>query len=127
MGRGEEFYRYEKFTRNIGLSVTAIADNKENLQTMYAQLNTLASSLAPSYTSQGYMSGNLHRLTVGNYIKKQYGLLTGLSFQIPEDSPWEIESDKQLSHYIEVSGFKFNVIHDFRPNYSASLQYLYQT
>ena len=127
MGRGEEFYRYNKFTRNIGLSFTAIADNKKNLQTMYAQLNTLASSLAPSYTSQGYMSGNLHRLTVGNYIKKQYGILTGLSFKIPEDSPWEIESGKQLSHYIEVSGFKFNVIHDFRPNYNASLQYLYQT
>ena len=127
MGRGEEFYRYNKFSRNIGLSFTAIADNKENLQTMYAQLNTLASSLAPSYTSQGYMSGNLHRLTVGNYIKKQYGILTGLSFKIPEDSPWEIESGKQLSHYIEVSGFKFNVIHNFRPNYNASLQYLYQT
>ena len=127
MGRGEEFYRYNKFSRNIGLSFTAIADNKENLQTMYTQLNTLASSLAPSYTTEGYMSGNLHRLTVGNYIKKQYGILTGLSFQIPEDSPWEIESGKQLSHYIEVSGFKFNVIHDFRPNYNASLQYLYQT
>ena len=127
MGRGEEFYRYNKFSRNIGLSFTAIADNKENLQKMYAQLNTLASSLAPSYTSQGYMSGNLHRLTVGNYIKKQYGILTGLSFKIPEDSPWEIESGKQLSHYIEVSGFKFNVIHNFRPNYNASLQYLYQT
>ena len=127
MGRGEEFYRYNKFTRNIGLSFTAIADNKENLQKMYAQLNTLASSLAPSYTTEGYMSGNLHRLTVGNYIKKQYGILTGLSFQIPEDSPWEIESGKQLSHYIEVSGFKFNVIHNFRPNYNASLQYLYQT
>ena len=127
MGRGEEFYRYNKFSRNIGLSFTAIADNKENLQKMYAQLNTLASSLAPSYTTEGYMSGNLHRLTVGNYIKKQYGILTGLSFQIPEDSPWEIESGKQLSHYIEVSGFKFNVIHDFRPNYNASLQYLYQT
>ena len=127
MGRGEEFYRYNKFSRNIGLSFTAIADNKENLQTMYTQLNTLASSLAPSYTTEGYMSGNLHRLTVGNYIKKQYGILTGLSFQIPEDSPWEIESGKQLSHYIEVSGFKFNVIHNFRPNYNASLQYLYQT
>jgi hypothetical protein len=127
MGRGEEFYRYNKFSRNIGLSFTAIADNKENLQTMYAQLNTLASSLAPSYTTEGYMSGNLHRLTVGNYIKKQYGILTGLTFTIPEDSPWEIESGKQLSHYIEVSGLKFNVIHDFRPNYNASLKYLYQT
>ena len=79
MGRGEEFYRYEKFTRSISLSFMAIADNKTNLDQMYAQLNTLASSLAPSYTSQGYMSGNLHRLTVGNYIKKQYGIITGLS------------------------------------------------
>lgn len=122
MGRGEEFYRYEKFTRNINLAFTAVADNKENLQTMYEQLNTLASSLAPSYTQQGYMTGNLHRLTVGNYIKKQYGILTGLSFKIPEDSPWEIESGNQLSHYIEVSGLKFNIIHNFRPNYVNKTQ-----
>jgi len=127
MGRGEEFYRYEKFARSISLSFMAIADNKTNLDKMYEQLNKLASSLAPSYTSQGYMSGNLHRLTVGNYVKKQYGILTGLSFKIPEDSPWETETDSQLSHYIEVSGLKFNVIHNFRPNYNASLQYLHQT
>ena len=126
MGRGEEFYRYEKFTRSISLSFMAIADNKTNLDQMYAQLNTLASSLAPSYTSQGYMSGNLHRLTVGNYIKKQYGIITGLSFNIEDDSPWETETGSQLSHYIKVSGLKFNVIHDFRPNYNTPLQYLNQ-
>lgn len=127
MGRGEEFYRYNKFSRNIGLSFTVVADNENNLEIMYNQLNKLASSLAPSYTSQGYMSGNLHMLTVGNYVKKQYGILTGLTFKISEDSPWEIRSGKQLSHYIEISGLKFNVIHNFRPNYNASHQYLYQT
>jgi len=82
---------------------------------MYAQLNTLASSIAPSYTSQGYMAGVLHKLTVGNYVNKQYGILQGLTFEITDDTPWEIDTNNQLPLYIKVTGIKFTPIHNFRP------------
>lgn len=115
MGRGEKFYKYDGFSRDISLGFTIVANNRSQLKTMYEQLNTLAASLAPTYTSQGYMAGNLHRLTVGNYIQGQWGVMTGLQYTVSEDSPWEIAEGEQLPHYIKVSGIKFNVIHNFRP------------
>jgi hypothetical protein len=115
MGRAEKFYRYESFDRDISLGFTIVADSKSNLDIMYKQLNTLASSLSPTYTAQGYMAGNLHRVTVGNYINGQWGIIRGMQFSVSKDSPWEISTGKQLPFYIEVSGIKFQPIHNFRP------------
>jgi hypothetical protein len=69
MGRAEKFWKYQEFNRDMTFSFTVVADNQTNLDIMYSQLNTLASSLAPTYTGQGYMAGNLHQVTIGNYIK----------------------------------------------------------
>jgi hypothetical protein len=128
MGRGEKFYKYDGFSRDLSLGFTIVADSKTQLGKMYEQLNTLAASLAPTYTSQGYMAGNLHRLTVGNYISGQWGVMTGLQYTVSEDSPWEIDENEQLPHYIKVSGIKFNVIHNFRPEsqFNKTHQYINQ-
>jgi hypothetical protein len=61
------------------------------------------------------MAGNLHRLTIGNYVVGQYGIMTNLTYDIMEESPWEITAGKQLPHYIRVSGVKFTPIHNWRP------------
>ena len=128
MGRGEKFFKYDGFSRDLSLGFTIVADNKTQLGKMYEQLNTLAASLAPTYTSQGYMAGNLHRLTVGNYVSGQWGVMTGLQYTVTEDSPWEIDENEQLPHYIKVSGIKFNVIHNFRPEsqFNKTHQYINQ-
>jgi hypothetical protein len=128
MGRGEKFFKYDSFNRDISLGFTIVADNKTQLGVMYSQLNTLAASLAPTYTSQGYMAGNLHRLTLGNYIYGQWGVMTGLQYTVDEDTPWEIDQNDQLPHYIKVSGIKFNVIHNFRPesHFNGAHQYINQ-
>ena len=115
MGRGEKFYKYNSFERDISLAFTVVADNKANLNIMYDQLNRLAASLAPTYTGQGYMAGNLHKLTIGNYVYDQPGILTSLTYDITEESPWEIDKDNQLPFYIKVTGMKFIPIHTFRP------------
>jgi hypothetical protein len=115
MGRAEKQYKYNSFDRSISLGFTIVADNEKNLGQMYSQLNTLASSIAPSYTSQGYMAGVLHKLTVGNYIYKQYGILQGLTFEITDETPWQIDKGNQLPLYIKVTGIKFVPIHVFRP------------
>jgi hypothetical protein len=115
MGRAEKQYKYNSFDREISLAFTIVADNLTNLEQMYSQLNTLASSIAPKYTSQGYMVGVLHKLTVGNYVNKQYGILQGLTFEVTEETPWQIDEGSQLPLYIKVSGIKFVPIHNFRP------------
>ena len=113
MGRAESFYKYNSFGRDMSLNFKIVADSKANLGIMYDQLNILASSLAPTYTTYGYMAGNLHKLTVGNYISNQTGIINSLSYEIMDESPWEI-SGRQLPMYIAV-GVKFTPIHNFRP------------
>lgn len=124
MGRGEKFYRYGGFDRTISLAWTVAAQSKEELIPMYEKLNYLASVLAPDYTSAGYMAGNLVTLTVGDYIYEQTGIITGLNYGVPQESPWEIgindEGDKdntvgELPHIIKVTGFNFIPIHNFVP------------
>ena len=130
VGRGEKFYSYGGFDRTLTLSWTVAAQSKEELSPMYKKLNYLASTLAPSYSPSGYMRGPLVQLTIGGYVYEQVGFITGLTFEIGEDSPWEIgitdkgintatdEYDsrvKELPHYIKVSSFNFTPIHDFVP------------
>ena len=91
---------------------------------MYQKLNYLASTLAPDYSNVGYMQGNLITLTMGGWFYEQPGLITGMSLEVPDDSPWDIAlgpdgaSDstvKEMPMIIKVSGFNFIPIHNFVP------------
>lgn len=135
MGRGEKFYRYGGFDRTINLSWTVVAQSKEELIPMYKKLNYLASTLAPDYTSNGYMAGNLVTLTLGGWCYEQPGFITSINLDVPNESPWEIsipdsvstaqfatgqsiksdKSVKEMPHMIKVSGFSFTPIHNFVP------------
>jgi hypothetical protein len=124
MGRGENFYRYNGFTRTINLGWTVAAQSKEELIPMYKKLNYLASSLTPDYSDGGYMRGNLATLTVGGYLYEQPGIITSINYSVPTESPWEIGIDdegnkdnsvKELPHIIRVTGFQFIPIHTFVP------------
>jgi hypothetical protein len=135
IGRGEQFYTYDKFNRTINMSWTVAAQSKQELIPMYQKLNFLASNLMPDYNKDGYMRGALVRLTVGGYLYSQPGFITNLTYDVPSESPWEIgiddvgESDpsvKELPHIIKVSTFTFTPIHNFVPRkqineYSGSL------
>jgi hypothetical protein len=128
MGRAEEFYKYEGFSRDVSIDFTIVAQSKEELIPMYKKLNFLASSLAPKYTRPGYMAGNIAQLTVGGYLFEQPGIIESISYDIPEESSWEIgiplqtpdgtkfedSSVKELPHMIKVS-ISFTPIHKFRP------------
>ena len=124
MGRGEDFYTYNGFGRTISLSFTVAAQSKQELIPMYQKLNYLASNLAPDYSPSGYMRGPLVQLTMGGYLYEQVGFITSLTYDIPNDTTWEIgintegNSDstvKELPHRINVSSFAFTPIHNFVP------------
>jgi hypothetical protein len=134
MGRGEKLYKYNSFGRTMSLGFTAVAEGHTNLISMYASLNKLASSLAPTYTADGYMAGNIHKLTIGNYVHELYGIITGFTYDIDNESPWEIGGEvnigdtsyenRQLPMFIKVTGFKFTPIHNFRPEYNSGKQFI---
>jgi hypothetical protein len=124
VGRGDKFYNYEGFTREINIGWTVYAQSKAELIPMYKKLNYLATSLAPDYSSGGFMRGSLARLTVGGYLYNQLGIIKGLTYTIPDESTWEIgidengandESVKELAHMIKISGFTFIPIQDDVP------------
>ena len=123
LGRGENFYTYNGFSRQVSLSWTVVAQSKEELIPMYKKLNYLASTMAPDYSPNGYMRGNLTQLTIGGYIYEQPGFFTTLDYSIPDDTPWEIGINddgnfdgtvKEMPHRIEVSA-AFTPIHNFIP------------
>tara|TARA_R110001592_G_scaffold114630_2_gene314610 strand:+ start:3647 stop:5452 length:1806 start_codon:yes stop_codon:yes gene_type:complete len=132
LGRAEKFYKYGGFDRDISLSFTVVAQSQGEMHGMYQKLNYLASTLAPTYTKYGYMAGNLSKLTVGDYIYEQTGFISSITYDIPEESSWELSltpsigvagSDEnrtaknpdELPYMVKVTGFKFTPIHQFRP------------
>ena len=124
VGRGDTLYNYGGFGRTISLGFTVAAQSKAELIPMYKKLNYLASTLAPDYTQAGFMRGNLVRLTIGGYLYEQPGFITSLTYDVPQESTWEIglneeggsdSSVKELPHMIKVSGFSFTPIHTFLP------------
>ena len=132
MGRAEEFYKYDGFGRDISLAFTVVAQSQGEMHGMYQKLNFLASSLAPTYTTAGYMAGNLAKLTFGDYIHEQPGFISSITYDVPQESSWELsltpkgqiagvntnrtEANKdELPFMIKVVGFKFTPIHTFRP------------
>ena len=124
-GRGDSLYHYGGFDRQISLSFTCYAQSKAELIPMYKKLNYLASTMAPDYTSAGFMRGNIIRLTLGGYLYEQPGFISSLTFTPPQESSWEIaineegkpdNSVKELPFMIKVSGLSFTPIHNFLPS-----------
>jgi hypothetical protein len=124
VGRGDKFYNYEGFERTINLSFTVYAQSKAELIPMYKKLNYLASSLAPDYSDSGFMKGNLHKMSIGGYLFDQVGIIKSITYDVPEETPWEIGIDevggedtsvKELPHMIKVTGLTFVPIQHFLP------------
>ena len=60
------------------------------MKSLYQKLNYLISTLAPDYSADGKMRGNLSELTIGNFILYQPGIITNFDMTIDEDSNWDI-------------------------------------
>ena len=115
IGRSESFYTYGKFKRNIGFTLDIPCFNEGELLDKYRKLGQLASTTAGAYNTNGLLGGVLIKLNIGNHVNGDYGLLTNLSYEIPDDSSWDI--DAKLAMYIKAS-FSFTIIHSELPKYA---------
>jgi len=124
VGRGNTFKSYSGFNRDIAMGFTVMATSKAELIPMMAKLNFLASTLAPDYSDSGFMRGNIVRMTMGGYLYEVPGVLTSLTYTIPDDTTWEIaigpngerdDSVNELPHRIEVQ-LSFVPIENFLPS-----------
>ena len=131
MGRPEPFYKYSGFKRDISFSFTVVAQSKAEIGVMYEKLNFLASTVAPSYTSEGYMTGNIAYLTIGDIYIDQPGIIGGFSFNVPEEATWDIGLEEigsttvgngaQAPMMIKVDGFKFTPLYNQIPQFGSSI------
>ena len=113
-GRSESFYTYGKFKRNVNFSLDIPCFNKAELLVKYRALGQLASTTAGAYNTNGLLSGVIMKLNVGNHVRGEYAILNNLSYEIPDETSWDI--DAQLAMLIRAT-FSFTIIHSNLPQY----------
>lgn len=89
-GRGDQFYTYQGFTREVALNFQLPALSRPEMKRVYQKANYLASLCYPDYNSSGLMRGNIVLLTFGDYLYRVPGLLKSVNITIPDEAAWEI-------------------------------------
>lgn len=124
-GRGETFYTYNGFTRNIDFSFKIAAQSKKEILPLYTKLNYLVSNVAPEYSSVGRMRTPFIKLTVGDWCNKVPGVLNSIALSWQKDYPWQIENNEgilMLPHVLDIN-VQFTPIHNFMPEKSPNSQF----
>ena len=122
VGRGEPFYIYKGFERSLSFTLQVAAMSEEELKPMWQKLNFLYSNTMPDYSSNNVMRSPYMRLTLGDYMFRQPGIIKNMTYTIGNDSPWEIALDEpesgsslyELPHVMTIQ-MTFAPIHDFLP------------
>ena len=91
MGRGEKFYNYQGFERQLSFQFKVVAQSKQEMLPLYQKLNYIVSSLYPDYSTGGFMRGNLSKLTIGEYLCRTPGIITSMNISVDDNYPWEIK------------------------------------
>ena len=129
MGRGEKFYSYHGFSRDISFGFSVPVLSRAEQSSVYSKLNYLASIMAPDYTEGGFMRGNLVKITIGDYITDLPGVIKGIGYTIDEEAGWDIarneRGDKLTDSYvmpklIRIPSITFSPIHNFIPQTVSS-------
>jgi hypothetical protein len=137
MGRGEEFFVYDGFTRDIGVAFTIFAHTRAELDPIYDKLNYLMSTFTPDYSSQLKMRGNIGYLTVGDYIFRQPGVFTDIKIGGLFDGPWNVGlnnndsrqpitqhyGDNELPMMLKIN-LSFKPIHTFLPRKTTANSFI---
>jgi hypothetical protein len=123
VGRGEPFYIYKGFERSVSFTFQVAAMSEAEMKPMWQKLNYLYSNTMPDYSGT-IMRGPYMKMTIGNYMYRQPGIIKGLTYTISNDSPWEIaitdpergvgEKMYELPHVMTVQ-MTFAPIHNFLP------------
>jgi len=128
VGRGENFYKYTGFSRDISLSFTIYAHSRVEMIPIYKKLNELVGVTAPSYSKPGLMRGNFIRMTVGDYLLDVPSIIQSINLKPSFEAGWDINREEngesiklnsddyvgQLPRLIEVD-LSFTPIHNFTP------------
>ena len=126
-GRSESFYTYGKFKRNVNFNLDIPCFNKTQLLEKHRALGQLASTTAGAYDTNGLLGGVILKIKLGGYLDNEYAILNNISYEIPDDSSWDIYNSNatdpsnklQLAMYLRTS-ISLTIIHKALPTYKKS-------
>ena len=119
VGRGETFYTYNSFTRQVDISFKTAVASKLELAPVYQKLVYLASTTAPSYSREsdpdknqtgGIMRGTIVRLSLGDYLYNTPGIITNVTYNWEKEFPFEIKlGTKDTRENVEADNSDYGV------------------
>jgi hypothetical protein len=107
-GRSESFYTYGKFKRSVSFNLDIPCFNKTQLLEKHRALGQLAATTAGAYNTNGLLGGVILQVKLGNYLDNEYAILNSISYEIPDDSSWDI--DEKLAMYVRAN-ISLTIIH----------------
>ena len=139
LGRAENFYKYNGFSRSVGVTFLVPALSRGDMVSNYKKLNQLIWSTAPSYSSgenstiAGIMRGSITKFTMGNYFKGMPCVIQSVNLSEIEGMGWDINRDLEGTPLSETDslyvgqlpkGIKVQVdlipLHNFVPQYGEA-------
>jgi len=116
IGRGENFFTYQGFTRTVGFSFRVAAQSREELRPLYNKLNMLMGQVYPDYSpNQGIMRAPVVRVTIGDYLYRVPGFIESINMTVDNNTPWEINIENDQSGTIAQLPQVVDVAVTFRP------------
>jgi len=95
-------YMYNAFDRSISISFVVTVESRDELEPVYKKLKNLANLTMPILSKDNPPLGNFVEVTIGDLFVDEVMLIDSLSYSIDNETPWEIEADKQAPKYITV-------------------------
>jgi hypothetical protein len=127
IGRAENFYKYNGFSRDMSLSFTVYAHSKKEMLPLYNKLNYLVGTTAPNYSSAGYMRGMILKATIGDYLSSVPIIINNISLKPSFEAGWDINRTETGEFFIEGGGailpkmievdLSFTPLHNFTPQF----------
>jgi hypothetical protein len=93
VGRGENFYKYKGFTRDMGISFVAPVLSRADMINTYQKLNGLVWSTTPDYSGTGLMRGTLVKFTMGDYLRDAIVIIKSLAYTPIMEMGFDINRD----------------------------------
>jgi hypothetical protein len=132
IGRSEPVYIYQHSERDVSFTLRLFAHTQSELSAIYTKVNRLTSLCYPQYkaddkgtfrdTDNGVgkvrMKPPLTKFRLGDLFGKTDNEMTGfiksLSYNFPDNSPWETENGYQVPKLVEAT-ITYQVIHSTTP------------
>ena len=119
VGRSESFYTFTEHKRDVSFNLQIPCFNETELREKHRGLGELLAIGAGTYDNNNRLGGVITKLTLGSYLVEEPGILTSVSFDIPDTSSWDL--DYKLAMYINAQ-FSFTLIGKELPTYDREIQ-----